>query len=315
MLGIMLIFLTRIDLIAHRINQVFSISPAYIPSMALATIGFFGIRFFGQGILGVVGRSMLMKWFIKRRGLANGIFGIFMALGFSVAPKVLNDLVLFNGWKNAWLLLATMVGLAFVILVLVFYRDNPQDSGCLPDSIQPIKVKEKRPPSLPERDYTLKEARGTFSYWIFTLIILIHVLYLTAFTFHLESIFADANMPMDRAVTIFIPAAYIAIVIQFAGSAISDYIKLKYLAVLNSVGIIVSLVGFTFLTSDNLYLLIVGNGIAIGCFGIITTVTFPRFFGLKHLGEITGYSMSWWVIGTALGPVFFSFIKCYSSLS
>ena len=57
------------------------------------------------------------------------------------------------------------------------------------------------------------------------------------------------------------------------------------------------------------YLIILGNGIASGLFGVLSAVTWPRFFGTKFLGAITGYNMSWIVAGSALGPYMFSFIN------
>jgi MFS family permease len=54
------------------------------------------------------------------------------------------------------------------------------------------------------------------------------------------------------------------------------------------------------------YLLIAGYGIMSGLFSVLNTVTWPRFFGVKHLGAISGYSMSWTVIASALGPYLFS---------
>ena len=42
-----------------------------------------------------------------------------------------------------------------------------------------------------------------------------------------------------------------------------------------------------------------------GMFGVLSAVTWPRFFGLKHLGAISGYSMGWMVVGSALGPFMF----------
>jgi predicted MFS family arabinose efflux permease len=39
---------------------------------------------------------------------------------------------------------------------------------------------------------------------------------------------------------------------------------------------------------------------------VLIGVTWPRFFGLKNLGAISGFSMSWTVIGSALGPFLFS---------
>ena len=56
-------------------------------------------------------------------------------------------------------------------------------------------------------------------------------------------------------------------------------------------------------------LLITGFGISSGMFGVLSSVTWPRYFGLEHLGEISGYNMSWVVGGSAVGPFLFSKIN------
>jgi len=53
-------------------------------------------------------------------------------------------------------------------------------------------------------------------------------------------------------------------------------------------------------------LIISGNGIIWGLWSVLIGVTWPRFYGLKNLGAISGFSMSWTVIGSALGPYLFS---------
>jgi MFS family permease len=60
------------------------------------------------------------------------------------------------------------------------------------------------------------------------------------------------------------------------------------------------------------YLLIPGVGISMGLFSVLNSVTWPRFFGTRHLGEISGFSLSWIVIGSAIGPFFFSLSLKYS---
>jgi len=54
------------------------------------------------------------------------------------------------------------------------------------------------------------------------------------------------------------------------------------------------------------WLVITGNGISWGMYVLLVAVTWPRFYGLKHLGAISGYALSWMVIGSSLGPYLFS---------
>ena len=55
------------------------------------------------------------------------------------------------------------------------------------------------------------------------------------------------------------------------------------------------------------YLLIFANGMFGGLHGVLMNVSWPRFFGLAHLGAIAGFATSLNVAGSALGPAIFSF--------
>ena len=71
---------------------------------------------------------------------------------------------------------------------------------------------------------------------------------------------------------------------------------------------IVSSLGLLFLSSTiGVYLLIGGLGFLGGLFAVLNAVTWPRFFGRKHLGAITGKIMSMLVLGSAIAPSLFSF--------
>ena len=52
--------------------------------------------------------------------------------------------------------------------------------------------------------------------------------------------------------------------------------------------------------------MVLGIGLMQGMFGIISAVTWPRFYGRTHLGAISGFSTSIVVAGTAVGPYLFS---------
>lgn len=307
LLGIMLIYLTRVDRIADTLYKWGQISPA-MGTFLLLAIGFWGIRFFGQGLLTMVSRNMVMKWFDKRRGFANAVLGIFSAFGFSLAPRVLNLFIEELEWRGAWVLMALIVGIAFALFVLVVYRDNPEDCGCKPDGRKPFVPKRQRPPSLPDRDYTLKEARRTAAFWAFTLGLSITALYISGMTFHILSVFDKVGMSEQKALGIFIPTSLIAVVVQFGIGYASDYVKLKYLLVVFMVGMIITTLGLVILGSFGpaYWMIITGNGIVWGLYTVLIGVTWPRFYGLKNLGAISGFSMSWTVIASAFGPYLFS---------
>ncbi|MCF8359720.1 MAG: MFS transporter [Prolixibacteraceae bacterium] len=308
MLGLMVIGLTKIDAIVDLITGLFHSSYRTPVVFVLLVIGFFGIRFFGQGVLTMVSRNMVMKWFEKKRGFANAIMGVAVSFGFSYAPRLFNGMIEQSGWRATWVQIGLFVGIVFVLFALVFFRDNAVDCGLKPDGNLKIKGKRAWQKTTKEKTFTLKEARAKYSFWVFNLAIALNAMYVTAITFHVVSIFDQAGMDRQTAISIFLPASFVAVLFNFVGGWISDFIRLKYLLMINMAGIILS--GFALIQLDSLplayYILIAGNGIMSGLFSVLNTVTWPRFFGTKHLGAISGYSMSWTVIASALGPYLFS---------
>jgi MFS transporter, OFA family, oxalate/formate antiporter len=142
----------------------------------------------------------------------------------------------------------------------------------------------------------------------------LQALYVTAFTFHVISIFVINGYDHRSAITIFLPGSFVAVSFHFFGSWLSDYFRLKYFLLLQIVGMLLSMTAIIFLDQSPQVrlILILGNGIMSGMFGVLSAVTWPRFFGVKHLGAISGYAMSWMVIASAVGPFIFSLSQRYT---
>jgi len=58
-------------------------------------------------------------------------------------------------------------------------------------------------------------------------------------------------------------------------------------------------------------LLIVGIGALGGFFAVLNAVVWPRFYGRKNLGAITGKVMSFIIVSSAIAPSLFSFFFSY----
>ncbi len=305
-LGCVLLALTQIDRWVFFLHES-TAWPVHIIAFTMMAIGFLGIRFFGQGVLTMTCRNMVMKWFDRRRGLANSLMGVFIALFFSGAPAALNSLILVTDWRSAWLLLAAITGLGFPLLAFFFFRDDPLHYGLEPDGAMRGPNREEAPSGHPKADFTLSEARRTYAFWPFNLGLMMFALYTTGFTFHVASIFETAGMNRAEAYAIFLPGGVLAVIVQFTAGWASDYIKLKYLLLIQLAAQLVMMLATALLSPGPIvWLLIAGNGVMAGLFGVLLAVTWPRFYGLKHLGAISGYSLAWTVAGSAVGPYLFS---------
>ncbi|HUX22446.1 MAG TPA: MFS transporter, partial [Spirochaetia bacterium] len=143
--------------------------------------------------------------------------------------------------------------------------------------------------------------------WIFALSLALSSLVVTAYTINIVSIFKTGGMSSSQAVAVFFPSSIVAVALQFGGSALSDYIRLKYLLMVQIAGIIVASAAVLFFGPGvPIVLLIVGQGMAQGMFGIVSTITWPRFYGRQHLGAISGFVSALAVAGSAAGPYLFS---------
>ena len=313
LLGIVLLYLSYIDKINQGLSELFSGLPNIIVPFVLVFIGFFGIRFFGQGVLTMASRNMAMKWFEKRRGLANAFFGLAISLGLSYSPRVFDALIDLSGWREAWRILALVNAVIFLAFILIFYRDNPRECGLEADGPQKIRARKFEPKRKAAENFSLKEARRTYAFWIITLSLTMFTLIGTAFTFHIVDIFTNAGFDRSRAIRIFFPAAVISSVLHLVASYLSDYIKLKYFIIVQLLGLLLLSGGIIFLPAGApVLLLIMGHGIVIGMVGTTSSISFPNYFGLKHLGAITGFAVSSQVAGSAIGPYLFSLSSDFS---
>jgi len=308
-LGLALLYMSSLTYITPILKRATNSNNSILPTFILITVGFLIVRFFGQGTLTMSSKNMIMKWFEKKRGLASAIMGIAISFGFSYSPKIFDDLINAYGWQSAWQYIGLFISIIFVLFAFFTFRDNPQKYGLEPDGGIFVKDKKRSSKFKPNKDYTLREAKSTYEFWIFNLTLSLQGLYVTALTFNIVDIFFNAGLERNDAILIFLPISVIAVIFQLGGGYLADFIKLKYLLIAKLLGMIISMVGLVFLSDGlPLYLIIFGNGVASGLFGVISTVCWPRFYGTKYLGEISGFNMSWIVAGSAIGPFLFSML-------
>ena len=303
-LALVLLFLSQVD---SFLFDFLGVKESYIIIIVMF-MAFMFLRFFGQGVLTMSSRNMMVQWFEKRRGFASGFSNVVVSLAFSSSPVLLYYLVEEFTWKGAWISMSIMAGIIFPIVIIVFYRNRPEDSGLKPDGDYIPSEKAKRNLFPVIKDFNLSEARGNYAFWIFALMLGMQGLYITAFTFHIISIFDLAGYPEDVAIRIFQPGAIVAVITTLVASSVSDHIQLKYLLYVKGLGACTAILGVIFLSQWEIayYMIILGNGIMGGLFSVLVTVTWPRYYGRTHLGAISGQAMMIMVFSSAFGPILFS---------
>jgi OFA family oxalate/formate antiporter-like MFS transporter len=296
-LALMVLFISVSDNLAMHFGG------GVVVSFLLITLGYFGVRFLGQGILTSASRNVLLVWFEKRRGLVTSARGVFVSFGFSVAPLALAWLIARAGWREALWDLAFMC-LVFAGLALVFLRDNPKSCGVLVDGHSHA---DQVPKNSGQISATLDQARRTPIFWLATLSLSMHSLLGTAVTFHIVSIFAEAGRSQTEAFAYFLPTAAFATVTNLLCGWLSDKRSLKPFMIMMLGSFVVGAVGLVYLQYNWGYLLlVVGFGIGGGLWSVTSNLAFIRNFGPLHLGEITGLCTAIMVFASAIGPALFS---------
>ena len=302
-LGLILMLLSQVDHMAALLKTVL---PEQYALLGLLSFLFLLLRLSGQGILTMSSRNMVMKWFDHHRGLASGVSGAAITFGFSYTPTLFNGWIENRGWSGTWLFLGLLLLLIFAPLLLIFFRDTPETFGLVPDG-KIHTPKEQREPVC--KQYTLSEARRTFSFWPFAMTMALQALIITAITFHIESVFELGGMPGSRGFSIFPPMAYVSIAVSLLCGWIGDRVELRWLLLIMLLAMTGNLMALLNLQDGwPIYGMILFGGIANGLFGILMSMTWPRFYGREHLGAISGLCMTFMVIASAVGPALFSLV-------
>jgi len=297
-LSLMIVYISFVDSLSTMLG-----GSSFI-SFFLIMIGYFGVRFFGQGILTSCSRNVLLLWFVKKRGLVGGIRNVFVSLGFSIAPLFLAGLISLYGWRESLWILAALGGFGFSLMAFIFIRDNPQSCGMRADGVDSESQEEIQEEAESVELYLVK--RNPI-FWIYSLSLSMHALFGTAIVFHIVSIFEEVGKGKAEAFSYFIPAAIFSTTSNLLASWAADKINLKPILIIMLLSFCVGSLGFINLEKDwGFWVLAFGFGVGGGLWGVISNLTFIRFFGPKHLGEISGFSTSLTVFASAIGPAAFS---------
>ena len=311
--GLVSVGMGQCDRVAGLVSQLLHTGHSFAAAFCVITAGFFGLRFLGQGMLTIASRAMLGKWFDRRRGFTLALSGALIALAFSAAPKLLDLLIERLGWRETYGTLGATLIFGMTAIGWLLFRDNPEECGLEMDGGRVAGTSDHV-----NKDFTLlremtrSEAMRTYSFWAFNLGTALQSLVITAYTFHIVSIGEDSGLSKDLILSLFFPIAGVGLILSFVCGWIADRTRVKFVLVLLNAGLMIGTAGMLQMhTLTGRILVILGLGVAGGAFQTALGVVWPRFYGRRHLGAISGFNMSTIVISSAAGPFLFSLSREY----
>lgn len=281
---------------------------AGVQGFVTLAIGFVAIRLLGQGSLMLVSTVAVTLWFEKRRGTVLGIFTTGTAIVMALVPVGLSLIIEGYGWRVAWLTSAVMIWLVVVPIARFGMIDRPSDVGQVPDGPNPKKMKPSKEQTTVSA--TRSEALRTNRFWSLIAASATVGMLVTALNFHQISLLADAGLTATEAAVMFLPQVIGAAAAGLLFGYLSDRLTGRELIPMAMGLLIISLVLAASLTPGvAVVLYAVSLGAAGGAIRSVSATLLPRWFGVRHIGEIQGTASFIDVASTAVGPVVFALAR------
>jgi OFA family oxalate/formate antiporter-like MFS transporter len=156
----------------------------------------------GMSAAYITGVPTVVKWFVRKRGLALGLAQSGLGAGIMVVPLFSGWLISVFGWRTACLILGSMVFL--VLFALSFFLvGHPEKMGLRPDGCSPQKAEEDsaRGPEIyfTEACWSVSEALRTGSFWVLTAIFFLTWIFVFVPLVHLVAFALDMGIPRESA--------------------------------------------------------------------------------------------------------------------
>lgn len=307
--GLVLIYLSQ----TRRLSDwLAALAPGWVSATAVSfgviLLGFYLIRASAQGVLTLTSRNVIGKWFDYHRGPALAVSGVITAFSFSFAPRFLDFMIERFAWDGTWMVLGLVTLTVMAGVGWLFYRDNPEECGLLMDgNIDPATKRKAHADSIIHRDYTREEALRTWAFWTFNFTFAFTAFNHTAFTFHIVSMGEEAGRMRSEIIGFFVPMSAVSVLTNLLSAWSSPRTRLKYHLMLMNAASLLGVWGLIQLQSVwGIVAFVVGNGMCGGFFVSLTGLVWPRFFGRRALGAISGVGMASMVIASGMGPLMFS---------
>ena len=253
----------------------------------------FGLRFFGQGMLGHTAIVSAGRWFARNRGRAVSI----TSLGFSVAeaglPILFVALAVWVDWRSSWIIAAIATAIwIFVIRPLARVDRDPKSEAETTVTT-----------GMGNRHWTRRE---TISHWLFWLMLPTFLgppMFSTALFFQQVHLAETKGWTLVAFVSLIPVSTATSIVMMLAAGWLVDRSNSRWIVCVCILPLAASFVAFG--TGTTLVAAAVAFWLHGMTQGMVTTIggTFwAEHYGTENLGAIRATAVSVMVFGSAIGP-------------
>ncbi len=276
----------------------------YLVYGALLSIGM-------SAMLYIPAMTVIANWFIRMRSRALSLLAVGAGVGGFVCAPAAAALIGRYGWRVSFVIIGITVWVVVLPLSLVL-RKKPEDmnlrmdgdpsAGDYDEGNVPVPNEPVPAPSL-ERNWTLREALTSRTYWILAFAFFLAAMTHATVTVHAVPAFTDAGISAERAAVSLGLATLLSIIGRLSFGWLGDFVDKRYLFMvtysLEAAGVLalVNIHG-----TISLYLFAALFGIGFGGTIPLNPAIRGEYFGRAAFGKIQGSMAPITMMGSVLGP-------------
>jgi MFS family permease len=274
-----------------------------------------GIGMSGAGFVPV--GVAVANWFERRRGVAMGITMAGVALGGIVIAPLAHYLIVWTGWRMAFVILGAMTAVLVIIPTMLVLRTRPEDMGLLPDGARapegeavPAAAGASEPASaggasnVNEEHWTLSMAFRTPRFWLLLATFFFAGAVVAGVLQHEVNILKDMGIPLAAASFALGLTGGIGGVGKVFFGFIGDRFTPRYASLL-CIGL--QIVGLVILMLTHsmamVWVFVFVYGFAMGGWLTLEPLMTGELFGMASFGTIFGWVLAAAAVGSGLGPI------------
>lgn len=274
-----------------------------VTGMVTLVLGFAGIRMFGQGGLSLVATTSVAPWFDRRRGFAIGLSTAMGGALLSLIPISSAFVIGAVGWRPAWIVTAVAVWVIVLPIALFGLIDRPSDVGQQVDG-DPVDAHdpEGRPATGPA--FTRGQALRTPMFWAVSGAVATTGMIGTGLAFHQIDLLGEQGLTPVQAAANFLPQTAASLTATLLVGSMVDRFAARWVLLVSMLAMAGAMVAVPFVSpgwSAMAYGMLIGS--AGSSARALEAASFPKLFGIPHLGSIRGVVSAISVASTAFGPL------------
>ena len=249
----------------------------------------------------VITLSTVARWFVKRRGVMSGIVKVGTGSGQLLGPMIATLLLAIFGWRNANLIIGTVILVALVAAAQVMRRD-PRGMGLLPDGGSDMAGGQAA--GVEDQGFSLKEAARMKQFWIICLAEFVVLCCLLTIVVHIVPYARDLGLAPVYAAGVLSTIGGVSILGRIVMGVACDRIGGRRALIICLIVLFCSFIWLQLATEARmLFIFAVIYGFAHGGFFTVVSPMVAELFGTGSHGLLFGIILFSGTLGGAVGPL------------